>query len=575
MVSGRRFGTRRLGPAALIGSVLAVAVVLSGCGSATSGPQLHNSNQLAHKQEDINPAPASTLVDGKFVWPLPSWWANWNFNEVDGTNSAQPDVYGSYLPSFFTIQPDTSAVINHDYLDSATITSTNPQVVTYDINPKAKWSNGDPLIWSDLKAQWQALNGTNPAYEAAETNGYDDIASVTKGTSPKQAIVTFNKPFAEWQYLFSRNSPLYPPSVNATPQSFNTSLAGGPSTISAGPFVITTINKDQGTVIATGNPQWWGAKPVLSRIVYQVVSKANRGDALANGEITETALYANADVYKRAQKMPNVAIRESIAKNFNDFCLNARPGDVLADLKLRTAIVTGINGDEFTKAAIGTIEPNPIPVGNHLYLPGTKYHEDHSGVTAFNLTKAQSELDADGWKLAPGKQYRTKNGQELDLSILDYSDIGDPTDAESNKLLFSQFATLGVKATLDGVPAAQYNGLLDKGQWDITGCGWPLSAFPISFMETSYYLDPNNMGQNFGQIGSSAINTLFDEANATFDPDKRAQIGNQIDQDLWNLAQDIVTFQSPGVVLVNKNVANFGAFGFADIDYTKIGFVRQ
>jgi hypothetical protein len=29
------------------------------------------------------------------------------------------------------------------------------------------------------------------------------------------------------------------------------------------------------------------------------------------------------------------------------------------------------------------------------------------------------------------------------------------------------------------------------------------------------------------------------------------------------------------VRLVNKNVANFGAFGFADIDYTKIGFIKS
>lgn len=36
-----------------------------------------------------------------------------------------------------------------------------------------------------------------------------------------------------------------------------------------------------------------------------------------------------------------------------------------------------------------------------------------------------------------------------------------------------------------------------------------------------------------------------------------------------------MTFQSPGVRLVNKNVANFGAFGFADIDYTKIGFIKK
>ncbi|HEY4024180.1 MAG TPA: ABC transporter family substrate-binding protein [Pseudonocardiaceae bacterium] len=568
-------GRTRFGVAALIGTALVATLALAGCGGGPSANQLQNSNQLAHKAEDINPRPASTLVDGNFVWPFSSWFTNWNWNEVDGAHEEETDVYMAYLPTFFTIEPDTSVVINHDYLTSATVTSTSPQVITYDINPKAKWSNGDPLVWSDIKAQWQALNGSNPAYQVQQSTGYSDIASVTEGTSPTQAVVTFKQPFAEWQYLFGKYSPLYPPSVNATPQAFNTSLANGPSTISAGPFVITTIDKNKGTVVATRNPGWWGAKPVLSKIVYQLVARTNRGDALANGEITETPLFADPSLYKRSQTMSNVAIRESIAANFNDYWLNGRPGTVLSDQKLRVALVTGINGGDFTKAVIGSIEPHPVPVGNHLYMPGTQYYQDHSGITAYNLAKAKSELDADGWKLAPGKQYRTKNGQELDVSFLDTSDYNDPTAPEVQKLMVDQLAQLGVKCTLDLVPTAQYSGLLDKGQWDVTPVGFPATAFPISNMETAYYLDPNNMGQNFSQVGSSKINKLFDQANSTIDPAQRAQIGNQIDTDLWNLGQDIVTFQSPGVRLVNKNVANFGAFGFADTDYTAIGFIKQ
>jgi peptide/nickel transport system substrate-binding protein len=568
-------GGRKFGGVAIVSGALAVALVVAGCGSGNGSAPLHNSNQLAHKQEDINPVPASSLVDGNFVWPLDHWEPNWNTNEVDGTNEDEPDVFMSYLPTFFTIQPDTSATVNHDYLDSAVVTSTNPQVITYNINPKAKWSNGDPLSWSDIKAQVDALDGSNPAFQVATSTGYADIASVTEGSSPQQAVVTFKQPFAEWQYLFSRYSPLYPASVNATPDAFNNSLVNGPSTISAGPFIVTTVDKDKGTVVVTRNPNWWGAKPVLSKIVYQVVPRQNRADALANGEITQTPLFADPDLYKRAQTMPNVAIRESIAANFNDYCLNGRTGSILSDLKLRTAVVTGINGDEFTKAVIGTIEPNPVPVGNHIYLPGTKYYQDHGATTAYNLPKAKSELDADGWKLAPGKQYRTKNGQELDVSLLDTSDDTDPTDAESNKLMISQFAQLGIKATLNTIPTAQYQAQVDQGRWDITGCGWLSSAFPLSTMEPTYYLDPNSMNQNFGGIGSQQINNLFNQANQTLDPDKRAVLGNQIDQDIWNLAQDIVTFQSPGVRLVNKNVANFGAFGFADIDYTKIGFIKK
>jgi peptide/nickel transport system substrate-binding protein len=33
-------------------------------------------------------------------------------------------------------------------------------------------------------------------------------------------------------------------------------------------------------------------------------------------------------------------------------------------------------------------------------------------------------------------------------------------------------------------------------------------------------------------------------------------------------------FQSPGNVAVRSNLANFGAFGLADADYSKIGFMK-
>lgn len=33
--------------------------------------------------------------------------------------------------------------------------------------------------------------------------------------------------------------------------------------------------------------------------------------------------------------------------------------------------------------------------------------------------------------------------------------------------------------------------------------------------------------------------------------------------------------QTPGNVAVRSTLANFGAFGLADADYTKIGFMKQ
>jgi peptide/nickel transport system substrate-binding protein len=553
---------------------LAAVATLSACGSSGSSAQnLHNVQQLAGKTSDINPKDPSTLKDGNFVWPLDDWLPNWNGNEVDGNDENDVPVYSATQPELFTIEPDGTTKANPDYLSKATVTSTSPQVITLDFNPKAHWTDGTPLSWQDVAAQWKALNGSNPAFQAVTNQGYVDISSVTQGATASEAVITFSKPFAEWQSLFTRLSPLYPKSVNATPTSFNTSLSEGPSKLGAGPFEVQSYDKDKKTIVMVRNPTWWGEKPVLSRLVFQVVSRDNRADAIANNEITYTPLFASADLYRRAQQMPNVVIREAVAANFNDVWFNGRAGALFSDQKLRVAVAKGINVDAITKAQIGTIEPNPVPIGDHLYTPGTKYHEDHSSLLAYNPTEAKKELDADGWQQAAGQTYRSRNGKELDVSILD-STSDDAGGLQENKLLIGQLGAIGVKATVNAVPDEQTSEMTDKGEWDIQSNGWLVSPFPVSRTSSHYVLDPKNMGSNYEQIGSDKINQLYQQANLTLDPTERAKLGNEIDTELWKEAVDVPLFQSPGVAVVNKNVANFGAFGFGDTDFTKIGFIK-
>jgi peptide/nickel transport system substrate-binding protein len=555
---------------------VAGTVALSACSSGGSSAQnLHNVQQLANRTSDINPKDPATLVDGNFVYPLDDWLPNWNGNEVDGNDENDVPVYSTLEPELFTIEADGTTQPNPNYLTSARVTSSNPQVITLDFNPKAHWTDGTPLSWQDLHAEWQALNGSNTDYQAVTNQGYQDISSVAKGKTDGEAVLTFSKPYAEWQSLFTRLSPLYPRSVNATPAAFNTSLAGGPPMISAGPFKVQSFDKNKKTIVEVRNPDWWGEQPVLSKLVFQVVARDNRADAIANNEITYTPLFASADLYRQAQKMTNVAIREAVAANFNDVWFNGRPGALFSDVKLRAAVARGINSDAITKAAIGSIEPTAVPIGDHLYTPGLKYHEDHTGLLSYNPAEAKKQLDADGWQLpSGGGQYRGKNGKELDVSLLDTTD-DDSTGLEINKLLIGQLAAIGVKATVNAVPSEQFSELTDKGQWDMQGGGWLVSPFPVSRTASHYVLDPHNMSSNYEQIGNDTINSLYQQANVTLDPVQRAKLGNQIDTELWKEAVDVPLFQSPGVAVVNKYVANFGAFGFADPDYTKIGFIKH
>ena len=72
---------------------------------------------------------------------------------------------------------------------SPTVTTVNgKQTVTYKINPKAVWSDGEPITSTDFKYTWdQIVNGK----DIYDPTGYTQIESVDD-TNPKVAVVTFS-----------------------------------------------------------------------------------------------------------------------------------------------------------------------------------------------------------------------------------------------------------------------------------------------------------------------------------------------------------------------------------------------
>jgi glutathione transport system substrate-binding protein len=102
------------------------------------------------------------------------------------------------LPITWAQNADGTVRINENYLESAELASQEPQVITYKLNPKAKWSTGEPLSWEDFKAQVEALmSGKKKHYNVASTAGYKDIDKVEQGATDQEIKVTFKHKFTE------------------------------------------------------------------------------------------------------------------------------------------------------------------------------------------------------------------------------------------------------------------------------------------------------------------------------------------------------------------------------------------
>ncbi|EWC59349.1 Oligopeptide ABC transporter, periplasmic oligopeptide-binding protein OppA [Actinokineospora spheciospongiae] len=554
--------------AALVAPLTAVALALSACGSGDSGGGggVQAGDQATQGSWDINEVDVSKLKEGgELKWPLDSLPDNWNYNQLDGTLQDGDYIISAILPKLFKADKAGKVVINKDYLESAELTSTGPQVVTYKINPKAKWSDGTPFTWEDFDAQFKALNGTNTEFSVSGTTGYEDVEKVEKGASDQDVKVTFKRNFGEWTNLFT---PLYPKSLNATPAEFNTGWQTAPKA-TAGPFKIGTIDPTAKLVTVVRDDAWWGDKPKLDKITYRVVERAALADSMTSGAIDWYTIGSSVDLYQRGKAIQGAVIRQGPGKAYSHLTFNGAPTSILSDPKLRIAVMKGLDPATYAKGILGPIVSDPKPLGNHFFLQGTGNYADNSAPVKADKEAAKTELDGLGWKL--DGEFRKKDGKQLDIRLV--STAANPISEQISKLTQAQLKEIGINVVIDAQPSSVFfKDFVNTGNFDMVGFQWSQTPWPISSSKGIYYLDEKNVNQNYGRIGSEEINKKLDEANQELDEAKRVALTQDADKLIWAEGHHLPLYQTPAARTVRATLANFGSFGVADPDYTKIGF---
>jgi peptide/nickel transport system substrate-binding protein len=544
---------------------LVAGLTLTGCsGGKQETPSAGGSAEVG-TTNDINPQPVSALQQGgNLRLALPSFPANFNPLHIDseGTGAA---MLRATMPRAFRIAPDGSTTVNNDYFTNVELTGTNPQVVTYTINPKALWSDGTPITWEDIAAQIHATSGKDRAFAIASPNGSERVASVTRGVDDRQAVITFAKPFGDWRAMFAGNGMLLPKSMTATPEAFNKGQVNGPGP-SAGPFIISGLDRTAQRIVLTRNPKWWGTPPLLDSITYLVLDDAARIPALQNNTIDATAL-ASLDELTIARGTAGIAIRRAPSLSWYHFTFNGAPGSILADKALRLAISKGIDRQTIANISQRGLADKPAALNNHIYVAGQKGYQDNSAVAAFDPEKAKEELDALGWRM--NGQFREKDGRQLVIRDVYYD--SQPT-RQIAQIAQNSLAQIGVK--LDLVTArggTLFTDYVTVGNFDIAQFAWAGDAFALSSLTQIYASQGES---NFGKIGSPEIDAKIEDTLDELDPVKARTLANELDKLIWAVGFSLPLFQNTGNVGVRSSLANFGPAGLGDLDYTKIGFMK-
>ncbi|WP_328844788.1 ABC transporter substrate-binding protein [Streptomyces sp. NBC_00258] len=444
--------------------------------------------------QEIAPAERGLIADGGTLrWAVDALPETLNAFQADA-DAATSKVAGAVLPSMYRLDANGRPQRNPDYLESAKVVDREPrQVVLYKLNQQAVWSDGREIGAADFAAQWRALSGKDTAYWTARNAGYDRIEKIERGADDLEVRVTFSKPYADWQSLFS---PLYPKDVTGTPDAFNDG-ARRKLKVTAGPFALDAVDKDAGEVRLKRNQRWWGRPAKLSELVLRAVPRDKRTAALAEGKVDRAEIdsseahritlaardkgkgngaplahgpgaaltpgkslrswaiahgsdeeAADEEILARKKRGKAVAkyadeqsslrgfeVRKSLEPAFTQLALNGEEGP-LADERVRRAVARALDRDELARVVLRPLGLPAEPVGSHLALSGQHAYADNSGALGGQDTKEAQALLADaGWVSGgPVKEEQKEKkaaGAGASKESADSEASGTPTDSDA------------------------------------------------------------------------------------------------------------------------------------------------
>ena len=336
---------------------------------------------------------------GEVTLPVGELGPNFNLLTGAGYTAGTQALWLMYMPHLWDYTADGQVKANPDFLDNVKQTSDDPETIVYDINEKATWNDGTPIDWTAFEATWKAMRGDNPDYAASWSSGYNKIASVERGDSDKQVVVTFKQSFYPYQAVFTQ---LINPK-HATPEEFSKGWANNPrSEWASGPYQVESYSNSE--LVFTPNPKWWGTKPVLDRVTFRLMESGTSINAFKNGEVDATSV-ATADSMKIARGIKDTTIRTNYGMSIYCFMLNVT-SKPLDDVKVRKAIYQAIDRKQVATIMFQGLDwSEPLP-GSDVLLPFQHGYEDNLPKdSAFNTDNAKKTLESDGYKMVSDGYY--------------------------------------------------------------------------------------------------------------------------------------------------------------------------
>jgi peptide/nickel transport system substrate-binding protein len=470
----------------------------------------------------------------------------------------------------FTLKPDNDLVVG----EPTSQTTNGKQVITYKINPKAVWSDGQPITAKDFEFTWQINKSADPAKGGCAalltTVGFDQIASVEGSENDKTVTVTMAKPFGDWKSLFGTPGLFAQHIMDKGSPKANcdyitkgwTPAQGMP--FASGPYLMDKAGIDTGKKILTltRNPKWWGEPSKLDRIIVQVIGNdpSVSVSALRNNEVQMVYPQPQLDLVKQIKSLePTITSSTNFGLSFEHIDMNTKD-ELLGQKVVRQAIAYGLNRPDIVAKTVAQFDGRAQVLNDRYFVNNQPGYQDNSGglYNKQDVAKAQSLLEGAGFTKGPDGIYQ-KGGKRLSFEMM--TTQANPLRSNTIDVITQQLKPVGIEIKKflnpDIFAGKEKPRSLEGGQFQIALFAWVSSPF-ISGNQ-SLYQSPqgDNVAQNYTRGGDPRVDKLFPEINAATD-DKTAQdLGNQVDKLLWDDLYTIPLYQKPTFLAYNSNYTGF------------------
>ena len=459
------------------------------------------------------------------------------FNGFLYSSSIDNDFMQYTMNGAFPTNPDFTLVLDSDETPIKVTVNPEEKTVTYKINPKFKWSNGEPVTTKDIVKTYEIV--ANQKYiESSSSSRFNKnrkkivgIQEYNEGKADKisgleviddstmKIHLTEVTPSVYWGGNFISEFVNAKQFEGVPMDKIIESPALRKNPLSYGPYYIKDIVQGE-KVIFEANPYYYRGEPKIKTIEMEILPPSQQVAAIKSGKY-DIVFSPELNIFPEIENLDNINILARKAMYFSYLGFHVGkwdaeknevitdPNSKMYDINLKRAMAYAIDNDSIAKQfyhGLAMRAPSPIaPIFTQLRNPEVDGFK-------IDIEKAKKILDDAGYKDVDGDGIREgKDGKpfKINLAMMSGSEIQEPL----SQYYIQQWKSIGLNVELVDGRLLDFNNFYDRLKADDPAIDCFFAAF-------GYGTDPQQMSL-FGK------NSQFNKArytSETFEKALEAQI---------------------------------------------------